>query len=324
MALPTNECFRGLDLLDQLAAIYEALYDLAADASLTDPACFKWLDRRDQITAIYAALAAISETEGLPTVECFRTLDISDQLLAIYEAALNIGSGPEPPFSPDQLTDLSAWWKEDGIQVSGSDVTGWLDSSGNGRNLNPLGAFPQLNAGSLNGFDVIDFSSPDGTIGTPLNHGNDLLGGIAATTFIVAFKSSFWNEAGIYTARTNFQANHHPFSDNAVYDANFSTARKSCGAQVVAIADNWRIFSIRSGPADYRMEIDGIAQFSTVTNTYSQGQDFLLGAGAFDGATDTAYAMQGSIAEVIVYNRFLSDVERDQVINYLRTRFALP
>lgn len=59
MALPTVSCFKGLDWLDQIAAIYEALYDEADDPDLTPPECFKGQDFRDQLTDIYAAFLVI-------------------------------------------------------------------------------------------------------------------------------------------------------------------------------------------------------------------------------------------------------------------------
>lgn len=101
MALPTKDCFAGLDLLDQLAAIYEALYVLASDDNLTSPECFKWQDRRTQITDIYAALVLISDSEDLPTPECFFGLDIADQLQALYEASIGISGGEFDPEAQD-------------------------------------------------------------------------------------------------------------------------------------------------------------------------------------------------------------------------------
>lgn len=62
MALPSVECFRGLDLLDQLTALYEALYDVALDDSLVTPECFKGMDVREQMSAYYTAIRAINVT----------------------------------------------------------------------------------------------------------------------------------------------------------------------------------------------------------------------------------------------------------------------
>lgn len=56
MDLVTAECFKGLDLREQVTQLYNALYTAAGDSSLVTPECFLGLDQRDQITAIYAAL----------------------------------------------------------------------------------------------------------------------------------------------------------------------------------------------------------------------------------------------------------------------------
>jgi len=66
MSLPTVECFRGLDLLDQAQAIYEALYTGAGDSSLTPPECFKGRDPRDQLTDLYSALLALEVPSDEP------------------------------------------------------------------------------------------------------------------------------------------------------------------------------------------------------------------------------------------------------------------
>jgi hypothetical protein len=59
MALPTEDCFKGLDWQQQYAAIYEALFTAAEDDTLVSPDCFLGLDQREQMTAVYAALLVI-------------------------------------------------------------------------------------------------------------------------------------------------------------------------------------------------------------------------------------------------------------------------
>lgn len=62
MALPTPACFLGLDLRDQITAIYEALVDASGDDTLTAPDCFKGEDSRQQLTDLYAALLAVGSS----------------------------------------------------------------------------------------------------------------------------------------------------------------------------------------------------------------------------------------------------------------------
>lgn len=233
-----------------------------------------------------------------------------------------LGGGAVGPFSPDQIAGLQAWYKDTGIVDDGVNVSQWSDSSGNGNHLTPIGAQPDYLGGGLNSRDIVGFTTPDGSVGTALHRNAALMAGTAATMFMVANKQSTWGESGLYTTRAVAQANHHPFSDLAVYDAFFSSARKACGAQVQDIPDTWTIIAIRSQASDYRMHVNGVLQHQTSTNTFALGSDFVLGCGAYDGA-NTTYALDGFLAEVIVYNQFLSDGQLDQVIGYLRDRFNL-
>jgi hypothetical protein len=225
-------------------------------------------------------------------------------------------------FTPATPAGLQAWYKDTGIVDDGSTVQQWSDSSGNGNHLLPIGTEPGISIDNLNHHNVVLFSTSDGSTGTPLHKGSALMSGSAATMVIVAYKDSNWGEGGWYTTRAIAQANHHPFSDNNVYDTFFSTARKSCGAQVVTISDNWRILIIRSQANDYRMQIGSTSQFTTATNTFALGSDFILGCGAYDGANQT-YAFQGMVAEAVVYNAFVSDSNVANLVSYYQSRFLI-
>lgn len=255
---------------------------------------------------------------SLPSVACFRQMDIIDQLTALYEAILQLSSGS---FSPDQILGLQAWYKDTGIVSEEGSVTSWDDSSPNGFSLTPTVTSPSLVAAGLNGINTVSFTSPDGVTGSALNKGHAIFTGSAATLFIVANKDSAWPASGWYTVRTD-DPNEHPDALNDVQDAFCSTARKACGSQVVSINDNWRIISIRSQSGEYVIKVDGQLQFSTNSNTFDAGQDFVLGAGGYDGA-DFSRSFQGEIAEAIAYNTFLSDNQEEAVLNYLRSRFNL-
>lgn len=251
---------------------------------------------------------------SLPSVACFRQMDIIDQLTALYEAILQISGGS---FSPDQILGLRAWYRDTGIQHAESTVTGWNDESGNELNLS-VGEFnPAFQAANLNGLDTIFIDTGDGNSGTVLSRGSALFSGTSATLFIVAQKSSEFPDSGWYTVLTD-DPNIHPNNSGDIHDAFCSTVNKNCGTQIVEINNNWRILSIRSRDGEYRMEVDGEDQFSTNTNTFSTGTNFILGSGS-----DNANAFKGSVAEVIAYNAFLTDNQVMAVMTYLRNRFNL-
>lgn len=256
---------------------------------------------------------------SLPSVACFRQMDIIDQLTALYEAILQLSSGS---FSPDQILGLEAWYKDTGIEISEGGVNAWNDASGNANHLTSLLTGIRPTTGTLNEITVVNFTF-DGDIGQTISMDSPLLSGSAATIFVVMNKDgAVAADSGGWITDFNF-SNHHPLSSLEVRDGSFSSAQKNCGPQVVSIPDNWRIFSIRSQDNDFRVEVDGQTQFTTGTNTFSNGDLFLIGAGGCDAGLTPSFFLQGSIAEVIVYGVFLSDAQRDAVITYLRNRFNL-
>lgn len=232
-----------------------------------------------------------------------------------------LGGGAVGPFSPDQLSSLRGWYNHDSIVTDNLTVQGWNDASGNGNHLVPISAEPIYSIEVIGPFSAVNFVTLDGITGTPLHRNAALFSSTGATLFVVLMKGAAWGEAGAWLTSHSFTG-HHPFSDNAVYDGAFATARKSCGAQVVTIADNWRIFCIRSTANSYQMHIDGQQQFATGTNTYSNGDNFILGCGSYNGVSQN-YALEGPMMEALAFNAFLSDADANKVGNYLADRFTL-
>lgn len=70
------------------------------------------------------------------------------------------GFVPATTWTPAQLTNW-AWFKADaGITLSGADVTGWADQSGNARHMSGVaGKYPTLAANELAGLPVVRFAS---------------------------------------------------------------------------------------------------------------------------------------------------------------------
>jgi len=60
MALPDPECFKSLDLRDQVTAIYEAILEASSTPDLPTPECFREEDQRDQLTNLYAAILGLT------------------------------------------------------------------------------------------------------------------------------------------------------------------------------------------------------------------------------------------------------------------------
>jgi autotransporter-associated beta strand protein len=83
----------------------------------------------------------------------------------------------------DDLGNIEAWYKETGIQVSGSDVIGWLDETSNNHDLTLDGTTNPQTA-TIDSKTVVDFDGTDQLLG--LGSVMSALNGTEYTVFIVA------------------------------------------------------------------------------------------------------------------------------------------
>jgi hypothetical protein len=163
MALPTTECFLGLDLRDQISFIYEALYNATGSAVLPTPECFKGEDQRQQITDIYGALVDLGadiEAIGDNTVQ-LKSTDGSSQFFngedALEEAKFESVAGDDVYVGPGDFTIEESlpktfvdWFFFPNSRVASSVANIW-DDGGNAMTFRVAGygEFSQTFAGSL-------------------------------------------------------------------------------------------------------------------------------------------------------------------------------
>lgn len=65
MALPSVDCFFGLDLADQAMWIYAGLLAVTLTGDLPEAECFRGQDQRQQLTDIYSAILGISSASDI-------------------------------------------------------------------------------------------------------------------------------------------------------------------------------------------------------------------------------------------------------------------
>jgi hypothetical protein len=306
MALPTVECFKGLDLLDQAEAIYETLYTAAGDTSLTPPECFKGQDSLDQLTDIYSAFLAIGggipQEPVLPTSDCFKWLDQRDQLTAIYEAITQFTA----PISPADIAGLALWLKADSIDSipDGGAITTWPDLSGNLRDATQAVAIkkPTLMFNQINGKKVVRFDGTDDALVLPAF-------ALTSSSIFVVTKAS--------PAASSAYA---PFIivDNAQICVKLSSGN-TWGTFVGAdlSAGETLVFAT---PALVEMTSTAGATFlyqDGVQKNMAAGPSSGVNPGSIGDTTGFNRFLSADIAEIIVYSSVLSDSDRTLVEDYL-------
>lgn len=71
---------------------------------------------------------------------------------------------------------------------------------------------------------------------------------------------------GLWDVGTDTLSSHYPFTTGVVFDAGFSTARKTIGDPTPALTA-WRVYEVVSVSGEYTVKLDGTQIFTTATNT---------------------------------------------------------
>lgn len=226
-------------------------------------------------------------------------------------------------FSPMSISGLKSWHDASNIgslTIIGGEVDIWADLSGNGFDISAptAGQRPTYGSTTLNGIPVVSSLTPTKQLkrntyglnaqisgGTIFIVGAQNAGDTAYGRFIDGdYATQFWTgrDASNPFIGGGFLANGSPYgSFGAGIDGTFYTIELSGNTtENITILNN----SISGTP------------FSYITGAYvDNGLSFFSStAGAFPGVKD--------IAEVVIYERTLTNAENIQIINYLRTKWA--
>lgn len=231
------------------------------------------------------------------------------------------------------------WLRSDqGLDTTGTDVNGWNDQSGNGRDVTAPTSTerPTLNTGTLNGRSVIDFNDNDGDVLTSsgtldltsgytffsvVEHdGSEGIGGVFRIADALGTSQS---RAEIY--RTSSGSDRfYTFGNRALSDDRHdytANAGPGSGTSYLLTA------SLSSDTTDATRFIDGDEQAGgnnvsgTGTQVPSAATNFYVGTG-YEGGT-IADRLDGHIAETIVFNQELGATQRTLVHNYLSAKYGV-
>lgn len=231
---------------------------------------------------------------------------------------------------PNELSGLSLWLKSDaGIILAEELFIGeWQDQSGNGIIAYPNDQYPILVPNDINGYPSIRLT-------TIANDNKSLyltanpMGSIGTTAFVVNKVDSSVSLADANGALLgNFgnaeDGSHWPYGlQNSVYDSFCTTTRKNDLGLPDGIYD-WNIYSSHSEDNNWKLFFNGYLFAIDDANIYSNG--IAADEGPYIGVqtnAGTTRLFKGKIAEIIIYNRVLTDVERNRVQLYLNSKYAI-
>jgi PKD repeat protein len=213
---------------------------------------------------------------------------------------------PGPFVDPSSVPDLKLWLRADAITglADGTPMATWPGSGGGvGATQSTASRQPLYRTGQVNGLPAVVFDATDDGMATTFNSTDKPItvfvvyaSRAGATGYVLNGGSSFFMGpySGLYRNWTSAFAN---------------------GPSVTA--GRWLQQTLRQSSSLSELFVDGVFQMS-VTNTANPGSILLARQGTYSQKLD------GSVAEVIAYDRTLTDLERSNVEGWLRTKYALP
>ncbi|MDY0166378.1 MAG: LamG-like jellyroll fold domain-containing protein [Thermoguttaceae bacterium] len=232
------------------------------------------------------------------------------------------------PVLPSDIPGLQAWYRVDqGVTTSAGAVSGWLDSSTNGRNMAQGNSSlrPLLAYDTTYGFSVVDFTSTTrwlsaGSSGGPIHSNTDgftaiymvrpgsVTTGAVASQFNAAVNQRQWRASVNIFDLTEAPGDSWVAGTTAPYTG--------------AAANQWNVYSGVWTPGQKpQAYLNGqwVGESLTKVDAMATANvQFLLGA----GSNGSANQLNGAVSEVMLFNRALSDAERQGVEEYLALKYA--
>jgi hypothetical protein len=233
---------------------------------------------------------------------------------------------PEP--KPDSIAGLRLWLDASVglydaitggalITSNAATVRRWEDRSGNGFHATATAnAAPALSLSEVNALPAIIFSGTQ-HMSLPV-----YLNGSAATIFVVVNPSNISSDNGplLGNIGSDNLSGHYPFQGGFIYDKSATTIRKGPITRPNGFFA-WHLYNVISSEETWKYVFNNVESFSS-TNTYTSAyfsQPPTIGLDEAGGI----YRFSGKIAEILVYNRVLSESDRLTVSEYLRAKYNL-
>ena len=239
---------------------------------------------------------------------------VTDSLVLALDAADN-NSAPHNDLPVKQ--GLVGWWDandDSTVTLSGSNVTQWRDKSGNSNHMSVPSSYSGPTRGNtLNSKKVLTFTQSNGLESTlNLSSSNYTVFGVSRYTATGQIPTNSPSAGRVIQANSNnWLLGHHNAGTQRHYAVGWVT---SAGTDDT----NWRIYS---GTGDISGDVYKFYVVGT-DNTQNSGAG---SAGPNGLGINTGYSEHSACegAEIIAFNRVLSDDERTKVHNYLQNKWNI-
>ncbi len=234
------------------------------------------------------------------------------------------GSGAAPPFSPADIADLAMWYDAADtatITESGGAISQWSDKSGNTNDATQGSAPNQpTTGGSLNGLNAITFGTNKRfsyplawAIGTPYDiFVVDSVNSGTGTNVLID------SNGGGDGNNDRINMRYNGSSDQFRVGQSFNDLDYNKGSDFTAVPRIW--LNARGNPT-WTLYENGVSRATKSEGTLIAAPLSNTTIGWSDGSGGLSY--DGIICEIVAYTRSLSTAEKNQVGNYLGTKWGI-
>ena len=231
--------------------------------------------------------------------------------------------------NPDNIIGLKMWLTSDSVIATGGFVTGMYDRSGLGNNVyqNSTNAKPVLidSVSTLNKYPVIQF---DGVNDYLISNNVVELGNTGASIFIITklYSHTTYGMFVCYGVNNpgswNFRLRSTEPKNTLINGANNNGAGLSNLNTLDLISSSYTILfgSVDGISEKWKVGENGIFKDSVILPFSQANSNYITVGYRNDGISH----INADIAEIIIYNRELSSEEHQQIVDYLRNRYAPP
>lgn len=213
---------------------------------------------------------------------------------------------------------------------NGTTVTTWADIVGSSNATVPIGAGPTVVTGAINGLTAAAFNGTNEL----LNYSTSNLGDAYDVTLVAVFKvlATSGAPAAILGSNTQYPTGlgiGHDGYGSFGYPTFVKTGDYTIGEGSAAMAAGWHVMIAKlegslGSSAAWSVRLDGTVVASGSTNTNYENQNASYACIGGNYGSSTAYDwVHGQIAEVLLYNSYLSATAESHVDSYVEDTYGI-
>lgn len=230
----------------------------------------------------------------------------------------------QPVFTPLNFYGLTAWWPTDQAAFldipTGTEISRFLDQSGNGNHTNTQGtsvARPAFTSNVSNGLSAATFNGTSQTLTASLT---SIVSRLNAFTIMVAFKYNGNKPAALINSNISASNRTVIYKDNStsLISATYNgSTYVNTSATFTDTASTHVVQMVNTSSNVVTQFIDNILSAgSVIPSTSASSSEFRIGGGT-DGSR-----WGGAIMETLIYNRALSTTESTADYGYLKNKWG--